>query len=55
MRSISIEKPRVTAAKAQLDMKRKMAEATRLLREQRVLRVGAALSKASKETGLFRT
>ena len=55
MRSISIKKPRMTGATAQFDMKRKMAEATRVLLEQRALRVGAALSKASKQTGLFHT
>ena len=55
MRSISIKKAQVTDATAQLDIKRKMSEATRVLREQRALRVGAALSKASTETGLLHT
>ncbi len=48
MRSMLIPKRRLTAAKVQLGAKRIMAEATG------APRVGAALSKALKETGLFR-
>ena len=55
MRSNLISKNKAAPAKAQLHTRRKMAEATRVLREQRALRVGAALSKASRETGLFRS
>ena len=55
MRPDLISKHKASAARAQLHTRRRMAEATRALREQRALRVAAALSKASKETGLFRS
>ena len=55
MRSNSTTKPRTTAVRGQLDSKKKMAEATRVLRQQRAKRVADAPTKASKETGLFRS
>ena len=55
MRSTLMKKPRVTLATIQLNTKQKMAKASRDLREQPESHVGAALSKASKETGLFHT